>query len=312
MRDVNVYDIDFDLLSSMPEEYLGDCADEKIIKNYKIYRDFLANKKEYNLKKYSAEISTYYAIMKEAKNFLKDIGIKKDAFEYSGALSYLVWNGYFSNNKNFTFKDYELEELSGFEGMNVIYGEGCCRNITRFFKDSFDEKKIPSNIILNNIYFDGSEFFDLDIKRNSTNGPLEKASFGETYVDDNEEIANHSCILFKHNKKYFVYDPTNINIYAMNGTKGKLVLGDGYIQTHPYSLMTLGDLEDYEMEYIVSDMSNAKVSYRSNDKALNKIINGCELLQENSDLCSDFHDTIKPKIKRLSNFHDELVERNRY
>lgn len=96
--------------------------------------------KELLLQKYAEEEKLYGDIFKEYDKFLlelvellKNINLS-NPLEYSLALRYLIWNGYLS--KDLKYNRIESEnELSKKYGINIILGEGCCRNFSDMHYD---------------------------------------------------------------------------------------------------------------------------------------------------------------------------------
>ena len=104
--------------------------------------------KEKSLEKYR-ELIDYYNIFLD---YIIEELLKFDlntSLDYSIALSYLIKNGFLSNE--FVFNPEETDkEIFGKLGVNIIVGNGCCRNISSLHQDVFD--KLGFNIIWCNDY----------------------------------------------------------------------------------------------------------------------------------------------------------------
>src|SRR5574344_1158324 len=68
----------------------------------------------------------YDSIIYKTALFVDDVSSKKDAITYSTIITELLWNGILSIDKKFIYEDYLLEVEDFYNGLNVIYGEGCC------------------------------------------------------------------------------------------------------------------------------------------------------------------------------------------
>lgn len=138
------------------------------------------------IKPYQKEASLYKDIFNEYDNFIRKV-VKllneldlKNSIEYSLALNYLIQSGYLSNNLKFNRKEASNELCSNF-GINIIMGQGVCRNFSAFHKsvmetlgkyvksfycvDSFSIAKartMKANHVLNLIKYEDSLYgFDL-------------------------------------------------------------------------------------------------------------------------------------------------------
>jgi len=94
--------------------------------------------------RFSEESILYKDLLKEYKKFIKILASLLQnmnlltSIEYSVAIKYLIDKGYLSTNLE--FKQIEpLNELQSNYGLNIITGEGICRNYTDFHKDIMEE-----------------------------------------------------------------------------------------------------------------------------------------------------------------------------
>ena len=92
------------------------------------------------LEKYAEEEKLYGDIFKEYEKFLlelikllKSINLS-NTLEYSIALGYLIWNGYLSKDLKYN-RNEAKNELRKNRGINIILGEGCCRNFSDLHYD---------------------------------------------------------------------------------------------------------------------------------------------------------------------------------
>ncbi|MBR4178420.1 MAG: hypothetical protein IKR57_03635 [Bacilli bacterium] len=124
--------------------------------NFYLYDDEIAlNAIEYRkrerLEQMRKELSLYRDTLEEYNEFLnKVVELLKsldlsNSLEYSIALSYLIHKGYLSYNGNVDKKKtvYDIELISN-PGINIVLGEGCCRNYSQIHKDVMDKLDIPS------------------------------------------------------------------------------------------------------------------------------------------------------------------------
>ena len=84
-------------------------------------------------KLYSDIFKEYYKFINILVNFMKSLNLS-NSIEYSVALQLLIYNGYLSNEMKFDRKE-PTNELLKDCGINIVMGEGCCRNFTDFHYD---------------------------------------------------------------------------------------------------------------------------------------------------------------------------------
>lgn len=77
---------------------------------------------------YKNTIENYDFFIEEAAKLIKSLNLDS-SLAISLAISYLIKNGYFTYNKEFT-EDETTTELLNREGISIIAGEGCCRNFS--------------------------------------------------------------------------------------------------------------------------------------------------------------------------------------
>ncbi|MBR2678557.1 MAG: hypothetical protein IKE63_03990 [Bacilli bacterium] len=90
--------------------------------------------------KYRETIIDYDLFLNEVVDELLKYDLN-NSLEYSIALSYLLDCGYLSNDRTFKHK-VSNQEIIGKLGINVVLGEGCCRNISDFHRDVFNKLQL--------------------------------------------------------------------------------------------------------------------------------------------------------------------------
>ena len=162
---------------------------------------------------YEDTIKMYDSYISLIVDFLISIGITSE-LELCIALSYLIKNGCFSIDNSFDSKKTEYDiEIESKMGMNIILGEGCCRNMSCFARD-----------ILNNMNLFNRNYYCIE----SFHG------FGEFY----NRKANHVANLIKFDGLLYIIDIYNNGlVYSfINKNKARRLstLSSGYLIYKPY------------------------------------------------------------------------------
>ena len=123
------------------QRYLND--DFSALMYFEKGREAYKKNEENSLEK-NKDIIKYYDIYLD---YIADELLKhnfRSSLDYSIALGYLIRKGYLSEGLEFNSKVPD-KEITGKLGINIVQGNGCCRNITGIHKDIFDRLNI--NII---------------------------------------------------------------------------------------------------------------------------------------------------------------------
>lgn len=189
---------------------------EKVKKELVLYRDALIE---------------YDRFLNLVAELLKSLKLS-NSLEYSTALSYLIHNGYLSNNNEIdkTKTEYDIELPSNF-GLNIVLGEGCCRNYSQMHKDVFDKLGIPSK-----------KFYCVQ-----SGVRIKKKAF--------EMPANHVANMIVYNDKLYLFDSYNgSRLYKMVNSYEAFVISHTdykYLIYKPY----------YELIFGENDLKGIKQNY---------------------------------------------------
>lgn len=280
---------------------------KEILEKLSKQRNTLLKIKEYNERHYKVIIEIYNQILEDLSLLLKN-NIDDDLLIYCGALSAIVWNGYVSNLRKFRYYEEETMDLEGYLGIDVLSGFGCCRHISYLFKDFLDKNNFNTEYILTREYDIKSDFSSLGFDRYSKFGKMPKCGFNG-YINSETDDFDHACIIFYAKNNYFIYDPTNIQIYKMNGTKGKIGYGIGKIEMFPFSLIYYSDFDIEALEQYINNLQKSKSSYNI-DILWNKMVIGSNFVMENRKLFDEFYNDKKYYLNTIDE-EKKLILQNR-
>lgn len=103
------------------------------------YKSEMKETRRKELIEYDELIYKYNVFIRTIASFLKNLDLDT-SLEYSLAIRYMIINGIVSYNNTFINDKFEFEkELCLDCGINIVSGEGCCRNVTDFHKDIMAE-----------------------------------------------------------------------------------------------------------------------------------------------------------------------------
>ena len=150
----------------------------------------------------------YYNIAKKTAYFLHSNGFN-NVFSANVAFEYLLWNGYFSHNKEFQFNPYtEKYNSRKIYGLDVVLGTGVCLNIADLQREVFYNMGFDAHIITCNMD-------DLEKVRYK---PAIKRDMIENNIHYNKNSLLGNYVLTLVSGKYYnmIFDPSNLDVYYLN------------------------------------------------------------------------------------------------
>lgn len=251
--------------------------------SYKTMSDIYALQDAY-VRRRSINYSLYISVLEEYKKFIalvskivSELSIRGNSISATIVISKLIQSGCFSNKSHFSCG--EVDSIKGFNGINVVTGSGCCRHITAFHKDVFDELGFFDNII-----------------------PVvheENATLQDAYG----LMSNHVVNLLEYNGILCPYDTLNDAIYVfLNGLVMEKQFTNKPVTLYykPYMDMVINGLSK---EDVIKRIQLFNCSSRSSNitrKELLSIIATTSVKYfKNRELLQDFKSDSKTYIKRI-------------
>ena len=185
----------------------------------------------------------YDGIITDYNKINKDFGLEEPVSICSLA-DYAIQDGYFSVDKKYTFGQYDVKDIKGIGGANIMAGKGVCRHISALLMDIYNDYGMESYVI--GVGVRGADFkIDIDLTKDglsreelhsrieSLNYSASKTSFKKREIDRKlESVGEHVFIVPDFEKK-----PKNKVNHAIN-----IVFHDGLVyfldatQTRTYKL----------------------------------------------------------------------------
>lgn len=256
----NNYNYKTNIIFNMTNEELDRIKLKHINENTKVYNE---NKELIEL------YDKYISNVVELFDYLRDY--QESDFYYTIVFDILIEVGFFSADRVFNYKNIDFNEVSIKRGLNIINGEGICRNIACFYEDVF------------------SYFY---------NYPLKMCCFyNEEEISRNAMMyGNHAINLTYHNDVLYGFDLTNHHAYIPVSQDLLKGLGNNNVLTY-----TPGGNLLFKLTTI---LNKPKDLFDELDKIT-------KLLLENSKLKPMSEDEYKSLIIKANNFIIEIMERKK-
>lgn len=262
------------------------------------------------------EIRQIYDEIIRDYNKLNEIFGLNDPVEIHRMFTYLLNNGYLSNNKKFTFSDQNAHDIYNIQGANVINGEGVCRHIAPMLNDILQNKGIESktltvkakpidisivpnfdqNISLEELYKETEKIISSKERLTLLND-LIKICEGKIKIMPNDKkepllrklLINHMIVKTIYDEKIHFLDPTQNRIYKYS-QKEKVLYDES-------GILTLKKKKGLDLESTTFN------------EDLEKIVKIEKLCNNNIDILDTFYNEHNEAYKEISNKMNKIKTR---
>ena len=115
---------------------------EKDIEDLDVFRDEMRESYRDEMREYYYLLEKYNEYIEMIADFLKVLNLNS-SLECALAVRYLIFDGIVSFNDSFNDKKFDFDnELCIGAGINIVSGEGCCRNVSDFYKAIMDKLEL--------------------------------------------------------------------------------------------------------------------------------------------------------------------------
>ncbi len=263
----------------------------------------------YDNEKEGTYLNAYKEIISKTADLLKYIKMD-NAFDASLIFQYLLWNGYFSKDKNFKYsQDNRFNALDAF-GADIMRGYSVCLNNSDMLTRVLNSLDIPSRILCcstNELKLPNDNRI-LKPNDNQFVKHIDNSSPWENFLI-NHIIGNHAIVVFNHEDLDYVIDPTNCYFIKPSGYKKlKFFNTDNILKIKKRTSVLLNSLSNplEERSAISKDLDHILLNLFMQSKSKSSKINK-EFLSDiyykaiksyatNIELFKDFHTEITPQI----------------
>lgn len=289
-------------ISEFKEKYKE--LNEKEIKNL-VNTRINMNSIESNIKDlYEESIISYNKVLENYKDLAREFKIDS-AFDISTLFTYMLWNGYYSVNKNHSYQTKGRIYLPGITSLNVIRGEGICKEYAELLANQLKmngKKAMPLLCKVGDINFN----YQPDIKRNSDRDSSIGIILRPLLKWLSNNFGNHAITLVDEDGELFAYDPTNIvGLNFTDENTASIINGTGDFELRKYMTLTEYSDSDYDLLYkkISSDQIEPVLTRK---EFIFMTENMMEKIMSNISLLDDAYDNIHPELEVIDRQMDEI------
>lgn len=221
------------------------------------------------------------------------------SFELSNLYTYMLWNGYFSKNKNMVY--YPIKQLPCINTLSheIMNGKGVCLNVSAMLTDILNKAGYNSAILLgygNGVLKGYTPPIDIKLANGGVVIPAKKVKTKMLH----KICGNHAFNLVTDENGMYIYDSQNLRIFSLNskneGNNGKLTL-----HIKPFLSYYINDKEENDdalTRLLTSDdfcLPCDRETYKEQWELQ------LEELKRNSILLNAFHADIRLNIDKINN-----------
>ena len=266
----------------------------------------------YDNEKEGTYLNAYKEIISKTADLLKYIKMD-NPLDALLIFQYLLWNGYFSKDKNFKYsQDNRFNALDAF-GADIMRGYSVCLNNSDMLTRVLNSLDIPSRILCcstNELKLPNDNRI-LKPNDNQFVKHIDNSSPWENFLI-NHIIGNHAIVVFNHEDLDYVIDPTNCYFIKPSGYKKlKFFNTDNILKIKKRTSVLLNSLSNplEERSAISKDLDHILLNLFMQSKSKSSKINK-EFLSDiyykaiksyatNIELFKDFHTEITPQIDTI-------------
>ncbi|HIT22287.1 MAG TPA: hypothetical protein IAB56_04910 [Candidatus Scybalousia intestinigallinarum] len=259
--------------------------------------------KEEQVKKqtlYQEEIALFQNVLENYKKLAEELHLES-TLEKCNLFSYLLWNGYFSYNKEHFYDLNDRHPIIGMYFLDIIFGRGVCLNYADALNRYLQVCGIESDPLICKV----NSFKRQDLEYSPTitrNSKKAKISFSNTILSRLtflvEKFGNHAITLVKDHDHYFAYDPTNLIVLNIDDDKTSSLV------TGPFQF----DLKFFTSFLITNDsgqlynemLSHPVIQGVSKDIVISSFENTLSIVSENRQLLDSAYDNIQPTLEKIT------------
>lgn len=288
------------------EEYEKSMAQLKYMSNFGI---IFGGYREENLEKYSDSIMAYNCIINDTVKLCHELNLN-DSLSVFAIFDYLLWNGYFSENKNYAYSFYGRTNIFGYFGTDIINGKGVCLNKAAMLDRILKSMNYESFLIVNKpskkIVIDYIPSIEREVTKQSRLAVNIISLFCNPITN---VTGNHACTMVKTDNLYHIYDPTNLCVFKLNKfLEADIIGGNGSIDIKPASLSYFEDLSNKKIVDIVESYNNinSENQFYSIDQIKSSFETNIELCRNNTKLLNDFYDANQSNRNKVLQIYKKL------
>lgn len=248
---------------------------------------------------YNIVHNNYKNILQKTKQLANELNLT-DSLEIANLYTYLLWNGYFSKNKELYYQMDKRINLSNNYSFDIMNSRGVCLNFSSMLTDLINEFDYNAASIMNKFEVKTRKYTP-NINRKITKPSVSKKLLMHILGPISNKIGNHAFTLIEENGQMYIYDPTNLLVLNINDKfKCTDICGNESAIIKPYLSYFLNKNEKSEMALDKLNIFQAFVPAFNEMNYIKTWENNLVCFNDNINLLNDFHKEINENIEIIS------------
>ena len=260
---------------------------------------------------YQESLISYNRILKNYHKLAQELKLSS-ALEISHLYAYMLWNGYYSFNKEHNYKLQSKLLLPSMNSFDVIKGQGVCLAYAELLHDYLTVCNHQSAILNCKCPTSKKDIicnYRPEITRNQQSsiwGNFSSKALNILVKGLINRMGNHTVTLINDDNKLFIYDPTNLYILnILNSEQASIINGQGIFEMKPHSSLLIdSNCDPYHLFEKV--LSNETQSAFTRKEIIFSFENTLDLIKNNIDLLDEAYDNIQPDLAFINQQTDEF------
>jgi len=265
----------------------------------KIMKEDFLEKKKY-LEEVTDVSKNYKTLLQKCKLLADELNLN-NSLEVANLYTYLLWNGYFSKDKELKFQIDNRVITHGAFSYDIANGIGVCLNFSNMLADFINEFDYSAASIINYMGKGIDKSYKVDIERNKSKQKLHKKLGNSIMSLISKKTGNHAFTLINEKGKLYIYDSTNLCAFKLiNKNEAVMLAGKGNVKIKPYFSYSINFSEKTNDTLDKLHNSNKIESPYSKKDFIITWEESLELFLDNIKLLDDFYEDVKDKIIYIS------------
>lgn len=260
---------------------------------------------------YRESLICYNNILENYKKLAQELKVNS-SLDLSHLLTYMLWNGYFSVNKEHFYKLQGRLLLPGMYSFDVIKGKGVCLAYAELLHNYLSICGKHSSILTCKVPTEKNAIscdYRPEIERNTKSNMSSRVfnNFMTFFLGGLiNKVGNHAITLIEENGRIYAYDPTNL--YALNikdASIASIINGKGEFQIKPLMTFIMDPHSDSNHIYEKLLLGNIEPAL-TRKEFIFSFENLMELINSNISLLDDAYDNIHSDLEYIDRQTDKI------
>lgn len=260
---------------------------------------------------YQESLINYHQVLENYHKLAEELHLSS-ALELSNLFTYMLWNGYYSVNKEHNYKLQSRLLLPSMHSFDVIRGSGVCLAYAELLHNYLTVCNHQSAILNCKVSTNKQDItpgYRPEINRHHQNnlwGKFSAQTLHTLFKGLVNHAGNHAVTLISEDNHQFIYDPTNLYVLnIINDNQASIINGQGIYEMKPhFSFVNNPNCDPfYLFEQVLSSNHQSTLT---KEEVIDKFEKVQDIIKSNILLLDDAYDNIHENLLNICRQTDEF------